>query len=169
MKNKYLSILVLTFFFIVLSPAFASASKHNNKSHDYEVHVVYYASGGVLVPFSVGTDITMNITVSYPGKIITYEDIYAYIVNGALFPFECSLNVGTIKYYKDGSYWSTHSLPYVGSYIADPNNITGFRYGKPNTDLVDSSTYKAIGAVTYSSSSTTPMSFVVDTTEGVVD
>lgn len=160
---------MFAFFLLVTAPSFASASTHTNTSHDYEAYIVYYSSSGVLVPFTVGVDIKMDIVVSYPGKIITHESIYSYIPNGALFPFQCSLNVGKIKYYKDENYLTSHSLTLTGSYIADPKNITVYRYAQPNSNLSESSTYKAVGEVSYISASTTPASFVVDTTEGVVD
>lgn len=169
MAIKRLCFIVSVFIFLATLPSFAAAKSHTNTSHDYEVHIVYYATGGVLVPFTVGVDMKMDITVNYPGKIITYESIYAYILKGALLPFNCRLSVGPIKYYKDGAYLSTHSLKLTGPYYANPSNITSFKYGKPNSNLSEQHTYKAVGQAMYSSTSTTPMSFIVDTTEGVVD
>ncbi|MGG5254261.1 hypothetical protein ACQYAD_12275 [Neobacillus sp. SM06] len=122
-----------------------------------------------MVPFALSITMDMNITVSYPGKIVTYEDIYTTIPGGAQLPFRASVNAGSIKYYKNGSYVFTHSLPLSPSYIKNPSDLTDFNANKPNTDLVDSSTYKAIGYASYISGSTTPGAYTGDLTEGVVD
>lgn len=168
LKSKILSLVSAAVFSLSL-PAFASASTHTNTSSDKEPFVVYAASGTALVPFALAITLKMDITVSYPGKYVTNESIYTTVPGGAQLPFSASVSAGNIKYYKDGSYVYTHSLPLSPSYYKSPSDLADLKAGKPNTNLADTSTYKAIGYASYFSSDTTPGAYTGDTTEGVVD
>lgn len=168
LKSKILSLILVAVLTFSL-PTLAFASTHTNTSNDTERFVVYAASGTVLVPFALAITMKMDIVVSHPGKYITYESMYTTVPGGAQLPFNASVNAGNIKYYKDGEYRTTHSLPLSPSYYKNPSDLTDLNAGEPNSNLADSSTYKAVGYATYISSSTTPAAYTGDTTEGVVD
>ncbi|XRG78664.1 hypothetical protein V5E38_23495 [Rossellomorea sp. GAMAL-10_SWC] len=153
----------------ISAPTFASAATHTNVTNDKEAFVVYNPSGGVLVPFALAITMNMNITVNTSGKIVTDESIYTTIPGGAQLPFSASVNAGTIKYYKNGTYVFTHSLPLSPSYVKSPSDLADYNAAKPNTDLADTATYKAIGYASFISTSTTPAAYTGDLTEGVVD
>lgn len=82
------------------------------------------SSTGVLIS---PEGLNQRFTVSYPGKIVTYEDMYATVPAGAKLPFKASVSVGSLKYYKDGSYVFTHSLPLAPSYIKNPADLADFK------------------------------------------
>lgn len=165
---------------IILSALFSStlvlslsdhsfAATHVNKSHDYEVHVVSYPSGGVLVPFTVGGDLTMSISVQKSGKIIKKESLFAYVPSGKSFPFSFKFMTSNIKYYKNGKYAFSHTPATKEDYIYDARDIASYKVNYPNSNLSDTAKYKAIGYATYFSTATFPASFTVNTTEGAVD
>lgn len=162
-------VLGVVFSLLMVSPTFASASSHTNVSSDQEPFSVSYGAGGGMVPFLLNAQIKMYITVTYPGKIISYEEMYGNIPAGDTLPWSYTWNPQYIKYYKDGTYRTTHYLTTNVPYIAPEQDRTFDKSNKPNSDLADSSTYKAVGSAIYQSLSTIPSVYVADTTEGVVD
>ncbi|WHY99273.1 hypothetical protein [Peribacillus simplex] len=167
MKKKLISSIIMAGA-ILLGTGATTSHAYSNVSEDKELWTVNYNSGSVPVPFAITGTIKMSINTKWPGKIITYESLYSKIVNGNTYPFKISLTSDTIKYYKNGSYLTTHYLSTYVSHVKNPNDITSYRSKSPNSDFADSATHKAVGYGVFMSTQVFPSSRSMDTTEGVI-
>ena len=168
MKKKVLGLIFsLILIFSIFVPN-AYAYTHTNESTETTFLPLVYPTREGNVPFPMSVKVVMSIVVSYPGKYITYEDVYAVIPGGNQVPFNASLDVNSIKYYKNNAYHTSHGLS-DGSYIYYPGDLTDFEQGWPNSNLSESDVYKAAGNVSYYCPQTIPAYIYADTVDEVVD
>lgn len=169
LKKKILGIILSSVLLLGVFPSLTSAATNNNVTEKNNGLVVTYVSTGGAVPFLINVKVIMTIKVKQPGKYITYESLYGNIPGGKQFPFKQTLKVNSIKYYKNGSYLTTHSLPNQPDLLSSPKDIAVIRDKTLNSNFADNATHKAVGGIQWNGSTKVfPMTFEATATDSEV-
>ncbi|GAA0603129.1 hypothetical protein GCM10009001_20160 [Virgibacillus siamensis] len=134
-----------------------------NRAEDSEITFQTDSNG---VTFAINLTVVSTAEVTYPGKILKRETLYASTKDACFLPFSSNITTDVIKYYRGGDdLRTTHRPTQPYNAIHDPCMDVDANEAYPYSNLSASYDYTSLSTAVWTSWQTIPGAYQVDVKE----